>query len=58
MVTLSYRVTDIQTGESWYMEDDFYSYVHFIGELEALNRLWRGELKFQEVRQSSRLTTV
>lgn len=52
-----YSVTDLQTGESWLANGEFYSYVHFIGELEAMNRLWAGELKFQEVRQSSLLTS-
>lgn len=49
-----YRVTDLQTGESYEVTSapgEFFSYVHFIGELEALNVLWRGELKYEEIRE-------
>lgn len=51
-----YLTIDLQTGTSWLSEAVFSSYMEYVGELEAMNNFWKGELKFREVRQSSLLT--
>lgn len=48
-----YTVIDMIWNETHQVDSypgEFVSYRHFIGELEAMNELWNGQLKFQETR--------
>jgi len=48
-----YRIIDLDTGNAYLASGDFYSYRHFVGELVAMNRLWSGQLRFEEFRETS-----